>query len=133
MAEEPPEIHVDDDWKSEARKEKQRLADETKDVGRGPLPAASFTELLNMITMQIMVGLGGFQGPGGQSVPPNPELAKFNIDLLEVLEQKTKGNLTEEESRLLGALLHEVRLRYVEVVTGAPPPGAPEPPEPQEK
>lgn len=132
MSEEPPKIHVDDDWKSEARKEKERLAEETRDAGRGPLPQASFLELVNLLTMQILVGLGGLQGPGGQAVPPNPELAKFHIDLLAILEEKTKGNLTEEESRLLSNLLHETRLRYVEVVSGAAAAQA-KPPESQPK
>ena len=43
-------------------------------------------------------GLGGFQGPGGERIPPNPDAAKHHIDLLDVLEQKTKGNLTDEEA-----------------------------------
>jgi hypothetical protein len=131
MADEAPKIHVDDDWKTQAQKEKERLAEETKDVGEGgPMPQASFVELINLLTMQIVVGLGGLQGAGGQNVQPNFDLAKFYIDLLDVLAEKTKGNLSPEEERLVTAVLHEMRLRYVEAVSGGTPeagaaPGAP--------
>lgn len=89
-------LHIDDDWKASARREKEELAKEVESHDEGPLPEASFLAILNTLAMQAMVGLGGFGGPGGQQIPPNPETAKLFIDMLDVLDQKTKGNLTEE-------------------------------------
>ena len=95
MAEEERKIIVDDDWKAEAKKEKERLAEE--EITQEPLPDPSFAELINMIAMQAVVGLGGMTGPGGERIPPNIEIAKHYIDMLQVLEDKTKGNLTDDE------------------------------------
>jgi hypothetical protein len=56
----------------------------------------------------------GTPGPDGTAGPVNLPRAQEMIDLLAVLEQKTKGNLTPDESALLGNLLYTLRLRYVE-------------------
>ena len=68
-------------------------------------------------------------GPGGQQIPPNFDLAKHHIDILDVLTVKTKGNLDPEEQKLLDTTLHQLRMAYVEAVQGggmsAPPPGQP--------
>ncbi|HUU94901.1 MAG TPA: DUF1844 domain-containing protein [Phycisphaerae bacterium] len=120
MAEEEKKIIVDEDWKAEAKREKERLAEET--AKREPLPGPNFAELLNLIAMQAMVGLGLVSGPGGERIPPNFEIAKHFVDLLQVLEDKTKNNLTPEEKKLLDQVLYEMRMRYVQAAGGAPPP-----------
>jgi hypothetical protein len=56
----------------------------------------------------------------GEPVPPNLPLAKQTIDILAMLEQKTKGNLTQEEERFLENLLTDLRFRYVQRTTGKP-------------
>ena len=119
-------LHIDSDWKSEAAKEKERLASQER-TSRPPAAAevaANFVELVNLMAMQAAIGLGGYQGPGGERIPPNPIVAKHHIDLLEVLEKKTAGNLTEEEKRILDGVLYELRLQYVQTVS-APRGGAP--------
>ena len=129
-------IIVDDDWKAQAQKEKERLAQETEQQGRataaaaGPLPGPSFVEIVNLIVMQAMVGLGLVAGPGGERIPPNLEMAKHYIDLLDVLEQKTQGNLNDDEKKLLDQVLYDLRLRYVEMASagGAATGGVPTPP-----
>lgn len=121
-------LQIDDDWKSEAQKEKERLAEQVDKAaprggGRGaPLPGADFRGLVNILAMQAMVGLGGMRDPAGGSIPPNPELAKYHIDLLDVLDQKCKGNLSDDEKRLLDTTLYQLRMAYVEVMS--PPPDA---------
>ena len=131
MAEDPPrKIIVDDDWKAQAQKEKERLARETEQKAGpgampGPLPGPSFVEAVNLIVMQAMVGLGLVAGPGGERIPPNLEMAKHYIDLLDVLEQKTQGNLTEDEKKLLDQVLYDLRLRYVEMASGSAAAGGP--------
>jgi hypothetical protein len=121
-------LHIDGDWKAEAAKEKQRLMEEEaqsndeSQPGGGP-PAPNFLELINLLAMQAAVGLGGYRGPDGETSPPNPAAAKHFIDLLEVLEVKTKGNLSDEESKTLNAITHEIKMAYVQAVSpqSAPP------------
>jgi len=118
-------LHIDSDWKTEAAKEKERLAGQER-ASRQPIgaDAANFIELINLMAMQAAIGLGGYQGPGGERIPPNPIVAKHHIDLLEVLEKKTAGNLTDDEKRILDGVLYELRLQYVNAVS-APRAGAP--------
>jgi hypothetical protein len=127
MSEDTPKIHVDSDWKAEAQREKERLAKEAeKQRQHTPVPDPSFAELINMIAMQAVIGLGGFQSPDGQRIPPDPDLAKHHIDMLDVLSKKTAGNLTPEEKQALDRVLYELRMRFVEMVSrpGQAPPGA---------
>lgn len=114
-----PRIQVDDDWKTEAAREKEKLADEAVEVGKGgPLPEPKFVELIQMIAMQAMVGLGGMASPDGRPIPPDLDLAKHQIDMLELLAVKTAGNLDDEEKELLDAVLHDMRMRFVQAVGG---------------
>ena len=86
---------------------------------------ANFIELINLLAMQAAIALGGYQGPGGERIPANPIAAKHQIDLIEVLEKKTAGNLTEDEKRTLDAVLYELRMQYVQITSGQrqPPTG----------
>jgi hypothetical protein len=56
----------------------------------------------------------------GESVPPNLPLAHQAIDILAMLREKTKGNLTQEEEKFLENLLTDLRLRFVQKSTGKP-------------
>ena len=91
-------------------------ADTTPSEGRGtpPLPPASFETLVLSLGMQAQFELG-FGGQADQE-PPNLDVARHSIDMLSVLQEKTKGNLSMEESRLLENTLTELRFRYVQVV-----------------
>jgi hypothetical protein len=51
----------------------------------------------------------------GQKKEPDLEMAKYNIDMLETIEEKTKGNLSEEEKKVLENMLSQVRMAYVKV------------------
>lgn len=126
MSDQDAKLQIDDDWKSEAAAEKARLAETVEEQASRPMPEADFVGLIQLLAMQAVVGLGGLAGPGGQDIPPNIELAKHHIDMLEVLETKTKGNLSEEEKRLLDTTLHQLRMAYVEALRGpAAMPGKP--------
>ncbi|MBL7188110.1 MAG: DUF1844 domain-containing protein [Phycisphaerae bacterium] len=125
MAEEEKKIIVDEDWKQEAQREKEVLAakekvehqDEQQDEHkeRGPLPEGNFAALISMLATQALFTLGLLQVKGQQERKPDLELAKYNIDMLEILEEKTKGNLTEEEQTVLSTTLSELRMGYVRV------------------
>lgn len=123
---EGPKIHVDDDWKSEARREKEKLATEAAKEPVGGVPGQpGFADLVNLFAMQAMVGLGGMQSQDGRAIPPNLPMAKYHIDLLEVLGEKTASNLDAEEKKLLETTLFNLRMAYVEITQGAagPAPG----------
>jgi hypothetical protein len=82
---------------------------------RMPLPPASFLFLVLSLRAQceIQLGLMGYGGP--EKPEPDLELARHTIDLLGVLLDKTKGNLSLEEHRMLENSLTELRFRYVQV------------------
>jgi hypothetical protein len=73
------------------------------------------------LAQQAAIALGGAQTSDGQVIPPSPPLAKHFIDMLDMVQQKTKGNLTKEEGEVLNALLS--RLRWAFSMGMAPPPG----------
>ncbi len=129
MSEQEKKLHIDDDWKSQAAAEKRRLSETIETEPKASMPEAGFASLVQLIAMQAMVGLGGMAGPTGREIPPNLDIAKLNIDMLDVLDKKTKGNLDPEEKRLLDTTLHQLRLAYVETVRGGgAPPASPEGP-----
>lgn len=122
MADNEKKILVDDDWKSQARREKEQLSQQ-QTPGREALPAPAFAEIVNLIVMQAMAGLGMLAAPGGQRIPPDLEVAKHFIDLLRVLEDKTKNNLAAEEKKLVDEILYEMQMRYVQMAGGMPSAG----------
>jgi hypothetical protein len=79
-----------------------------------PLPPASFELLVFSLAIQAQMELGLGAPPEGQL--PDLDMARHAIDLLAILQQKTKGNLTLEEQRLLENTLTELRFRYVQAV-----------------
>jgi hypothetical protein len=83
----------------------------------GEFPKIDFTTFVLSISSAAFMGLGiappGI--PAGEGEPEvNLELARQNIDLLELIWEKTRGNRTPDEDRLLEQLLFETRMRYVE-------------------
>ena len=124
MAEEKKKIIVDEDWKQEAQREKEVLAaqeeaekkkEPEEDRPRGPLPEGNFAALVSMLTTQALFALGLLQVKGQEKRDPDLELAKYNIDMLENLQEKTKGNLTKEEETVLANTLNDLRMGYVKV------------------
>ena len=117
-------LHIDSDWKAEAEREKAKLAEAEQQTRKGatagdagaPRPVG-FLDLVNLLAMQASIGISGWSGPGGQQMPPDPELAKHHIDLLDTLEKKTEGNLTDEEKRTLSTVTYELRMQFVRSAT----------------
>lgn len=77
--------------------------------------AVTFTSFLLSLSTAALQNLG-VPVEGGQSPCVNLALARQTIDVLEMLQSKTKGNLEESESRLLGNILYDLRMRYVQAV-----------------
>jgi hypothetical protein len=86
----------------------------------GMLPPATFDFLIGSFVMQAQVHMGLMRIPGEDEARLNLPLAKHAIDLLGVIEEKTKGNLSLEEQRMLGNTLTELRFRYVQVSSSQP-------------
>lgn len=79
------------------------------------LPKIDFITFILSVSSAAFMGLG-LVSPEDEKEPKiNLELARQNIDLLELISEKTKGNRTPEEDRLLEQLLFETRMRFVEV------------------
>ncbi len=114
----PSKIIIDEDWKTQAQREKEELekaaeAQEAQPQAQGEPPPASFTSLLSSLAMQAMIGLGHLPNPVTNKAEPHLGEAKYAIDLLEILKEKTQGNRTPEEESLLEDLLHQLRLGFV--------------------
>jgi hypothetical protein len=91
------------------------MADSTES-SEMPLPPANFMFLVESILMQTQIQLGLFKlGDNDEKTEPNLPLARHSIDLLGMLQEKTRGNLTVEEQRLLENGLTELRFRYVQI------------------
>ena len=116
-------IIIDEDWKQQAKKEKEVMAAKEKaekhqvegDNRRSPLPEGDFAALVSMLFTQTLFSLGFIQLKGQEKRAPDLTLAKYNIDILETLEAKTKGNLSEDEQQAISSALNELRMAYVKV------------------
>ena len=116
-------IIVDDDWKAQAQKEKEELAakEETEkettatDKERQPLPEANFPGLVSMLATQAFFAMGVLRPEEYKDQPADMEMAKFNIDMITVIEEKTKDNLTKEESDFLTNTLQQLRMTFVKL------------------
>lgn len=122
--EEKPKIIIDSDWKSQAQAERDKLAEEEAkseqakggaDGKPGELPTPDFRALVGMIGMQALMSLGAVADRQSGQAVFDPGYARHMIELLGVIEEKTKGNLEKEEEDELKGLLHELRSRYVEL------------------
>jgi Domain of unknown function (DUF1844) len=78
-------------------------------------PLSGFDTLVSYLGTTAMFQLGLMAGPTGERIPADLANARQTITMLEVLDQKTQGNLTQDESRLLEEILYELRMAYVEV------------------
>ena len=96
----------DDSFKEEPRK-KERTA---------PLPDVNFSTLIASLAQSSLFQLGLMRTPDmKEPIEPDLEGAKQTINLIAILEQKTKGNLTEQEKKLIDDTLFQLRMAFVEV------------------
>jgi Domain of unknown function (DUF1844) len=132
-----PQIFVDEDWKSQVEAEKkaaaqrQLAAEQSAEHGPEaattpaaaansavsevpPLPPATLSFLVTTLATQAMVSLGQVPNPFSGKVEIRLPEARHFIDTLTMLEEKTAGNRTPEESALLRGALHQLRLAYIE-------------------
>lgn len=135
-APEEPKLIIDEDWKAKVQREKEEFkqqeeegepsakttdSPETEEEPSAdssaqtlpPPPPASLTFLITTLATQAMAALGQIPGDDGKPLPVNLEYARHFIDLIDVLDDKTQGNLDEEEQQALQNTLHQLRMMFV--------------------
>jgi hypothetical protein len=113
---EDKKIIIDEDWKNQAQKEKEVLKEQQEAEAQMPeMPPADFMGLVSMLATQAFYSLGLIrpEDQKDQEIEPDFVMAKFHIDMLGMLEDKTKGNLDKEEQQLLKSTLDQARMLYV--------------------
>ena len=122
---EDPKIFVDEDWKQKAEAEKKALeeeiasqAEESAEApaeGEYDLPPASFPSLLQEFSTRALVSLGMIQNPFSGEAQVDLKAAAYSIDMLGILQEKTEGNLEDNEAVYLGQLISQLREAFLKV------------------
>lgn len=132
---EPVKKRVDESWKEQVQREKSHepppQGGSPPVTGPGPAPKpqpppaaaapgeepedvqARFDLFISGLAMETLIALGDLPHPTTRKQAANLPHAKYLIDLLGILEEKTKGNLSVEEQRLLGDTVYQLRMRYL--------------------
>lgn len=112
------EKKIDESWKSEVTKDKGPKKNPSKNrEPRVEAEASShFITLISSLGMQALIQLGEVEDPVTKMPSPDLEAAKMSIDLLATLKEKTSGNLTAQEEKLLDSLLFDLQMKFVKQV-----------------
>ncbi len=100
---------VDENWKVRIENEKTKASDD-KELYHEP----NFTVFVSSLGMQAMIALGKLENPITKQTEKNTQQARYLIDTIGILKEKTKGNLTREEETLLDESLFSLRTIYIE-------------------
>jgi len=119
-----PQKKVDEDWKEQIEKERKPDAKNAAPSPEKPPEAegdgkVNFALFLSTLAMQAFVALGEMPDPQSQKTHENLEQARYMIDILTLIENKTKGNLTGEEEKMLTSVLYELRMKFVDKKKGS--------------
>ncbi|MFA5362561.1 MAG: DUF1844 domain-containing protein [Candidatus Omnitrophota bacterium] len=106
--------NIDESWKDTVEKEKEEL----KKAGKPQHEEPDFNFFITTFSLQAAIALGEIANPVTNKKEENLSQAKFIIDTIAVLKDKTKGNLTGEESTLLENVLYELRMVYISKFEG---------------
>jgi len=100
---------IDEAYKEQVEKEKKEAED-----GLTNYYEPTFSIFLSSLGMQAMIFLGKIENPVSKKIEKNLDQARFLIDTLGILKEKTKNNLTKEEEKLLDEYLFNLRMLYIE-------------------
>jgi len=98
--------------KTEVGKDKDKEKPK-EEKGSAPLPEINFSSFLLSLSSSVLLHLGEIADPQSGEKKKDLVLAKQSIDIINLLQEKTKGNLTQEEEKLLEHLLYDLRMRFV--------------------
>ncbi|MEE2707951.1 MAG: DUF1844 domain-containing protein [Planctomycetota bacterium] len=125
MSNEEKKIIIDEDWKEQVQSEKESVESAGESAGEsdgadpqpaaGALPPAGLQTMVSMLASQAMLSLGTLPNPISGKQEVRLDEARHFIDLIEVLQEKTNGNCTADESKLMEGLLHELRMGFLAV------------------
>ena len=116
---------VDESWKESVEKDKKTSKDNTaeqvssqespaqKPQDKPPMPEPDFAMFISGMGMQALMHLGELENPLTQKKEKDIVQAKYIIDILGLLQEKTKNNLSDQEEKLLEGLLYDLRMKYV--------------------
>ena len=93
---------------------KKKKKDETPNNKNKQLPESSFSSLVLMLATGVYTNLGLIADPVTKKTKTDLPIAKNTIGLLDVINEKTKGNLTKEEEGFLLNILSDLKMKYVE-------------------
>ena len=108
------------DTKEEKQPEKAKEAEpgaRTQDK-KPPLPEIDFNFFILSLSSSAMMQMGIIPNPVTKTREKNLDLAKQSIDIIAMLEKKTRGNLTPEEAQFMESILYDLRMQYVEAIKG---------------
>ena len=88
--------------------------DTQKESEPDSLPEIDFGMFVMSLASSVLVHLGEIEHPDSRTREPNLPIAKQTVDILGMLREKTRGNLTQEEAQLLDNLLYDLRMKYVD-------------------
>lgn len=123
--------YVDESWKDAVAQEKEIRNHEPEPSGRteeqpseelNPMEV-NFINYISSLVFQAMIFLGELPNPITNETDKNPGQAKFMIDTLVMMREKTKGNLTKPEEDLLSSAVYELQMRYVDAMAKENPQG----------
>ncbi len=91
----------------------ERLGQGREKARRGPLPEVTLSTFILSLVSSALVHLGDAPDPVSGQMIMDLELAKQTIDIISMLKDKTKGNLTDDEQKMMEQILYDLRMRYV--------------------
>ncbi len=97
----------------DAGSQKTKEEEREQDTQRIPLPEVNFNSLIFSLSSSALLNMGDIAEPQTGERKKDLPMAKYSIDIISMLQEKTKGNLTEEEHKFLDSILADLRLRYV--------------------
>ena len=109
-------IKVDGDWKDQAAEEKDKLRkqfEEQAEKQNSQVPDADFLGFISGLAAQAMMNLGEIENAVTGKKETNLPMAKYTIDILGIVKDKTEGNLTDEEKKYLESSLYQLRMMFV--------------------
>ena len=92
----------------------EEVSDRQEEQARGPLPQVTLATFIFSLSSSALVHLGEIPEPETNRTLVDLPIAKQIIDTLGMLQEKTRGNLDQDEERLLKSVLYDLRMRYIQ-------------------
>jgi hypothetical protein len=108
---------TEEDAQTKAEEKREETPQEDVSKNDLPLPEISFNNFILSLSTSALIQLGEIQDPITKQSAKQLPSAKQTIDLISMLKEKTKGNLSSDEAKILEAILYDLRMRYVKATT----------------